>query len=68
VSQPEPLGLRYPSIPFRVRIHSVASLLMTHADDPSDMASPVNRKSPQPPEGSEYPPMDLETVAKQRKA
>jgi len=33
----------------------------------SDMASPVNRKNPQPQEGTEFPPMDLEALAKQKK-
>ncbi|EIW66044.1 ubiquitin-conjugating enzyme E2 [Tremella mesenterica] len=32
-----------------------------------DMASPVNRKNPQPLEGAEYPPADLQTLAKNRK-
>ena len=32
-----------------------------------DMASPVNRKNPQPQEGTEFPPMDLEALAKQKK-
>jgi len=33
----------------------------------SDMASPVNRKNPQPVEGTEFPPMDLEALAKQKR-
>lgn len=33
-----------------------------------EMASPGNRKTPQPPEGSEYPPLDIGAVAKQRGA
>ncbi|WWD21345.1 hypothetical protein CI109_105829 [Kwoniella shandongensis] len=33
-----------------------------------DMASPANRKNPQPSEGTEFPPADLQTLAKQRKA
>ncbi|KAK1922658.1 ubiquitin-conjugating enzyme/RWD-like protein [Papiliotrema laurentii] len=32
-----------------------------------DMASPSNRKQPQPAEGSEFPPLDLAQLAKQRK-
>ncbi|ORX39205.1 ubiquitin-conjugating enzyme/RWD-like protein [Kockovaella imperatae] len=32
-----------------------------------DMASPANRKQPQPPEFSEFPPLDLAKLAKQRK-
>lgn len=35
--------------------------------DSSDMASPSNRKQPQPAEGSEFPPLDLAQLAKQRK-
>ncbi|WWC73021.1 uncharacterized protein I206_106986 [Kwoniella pini CBS 10737] len=31
-----------------------------------DMASPSNRKTPQPAEGTEFPPADLEAVARQR--
>jgi ubiquitin-conjugating enzyme E2 variant len=37
------------------------------ADADSDMASPVNRKNPQPQEGTEFPPMDLGALAKQKK-
>ncbi|KAK8843999.1 hypothetical protein IAR55_006792 [Kwoniella newhampshirensis] len=33
-----------------------------------DMASPANRKTAQPPEGTDFPPSDLQTLAKQRKA
>lgn len=32
-----------------------------------DMASPSNRKNPQPQEGTEFPPMDLAKFAKQKK-
>jgi len=35
--------------------------------DISDMASPANRKQPQPAEGTEFPPVDLAALAKQRK-
>ncbi|WVQ90201.1 hypothetical protein IAS59_003978 [Cryptococcus gattii] len=31
-----------------------------------DMASPANRKSSQPPEGVDFPPLDLRAVAQQR--
>ncbi|WOO84889.1 Ubiquitin-conjugating enzyme spm2 [Vanrija pseudolonga] len=33
-----------------------------------EMAAPANRKTPQPAEGSEFPPLDLVALAKQRKA
>jgi ubiquitin-conjugating enzyme E2 variant len=33
----------------------------------SDMASPANRKQPQPPEFSEFPPLDLSELARQRR-
>ncbi|KAL7421150.1 E2 ubiquitin-conjugating protein mms2 [Cryptotrichosporon argae] len=32
-----------------------------------DMAAPANRKSTQPPEGQEFPPVDLVALARQRK-
>lgn len=32
----------------------------------SEMASPSNRKTAQPPEGSEFPPLDIAAVARQR--
>ncbi|KAI9636839.1 ubiquitin-conjugating enzyme/RWD-like protein [Dioszegia hungarica] len=32
-----------------------------------DMSSPPNRKTAQPPEGAEFPPMDLSNLAKQRR-
>jgi ubiquitin-conjugating enzyme E2 variant len=31
------------------------------------MASPANRKTAQPAEGTEFPPLDLAALAKQRK-
>lgn len=35
---------------------------------PREMAAPANRKTPQPVEGSEFPPLDIVALGKQRRA